>query len=35
MLNFNDASLLSVLRTQISNVNVRVMETPLTDITYP
>lgn len=35
MLNFNDASLLSVLRTQITNVNVRVMETPLTDITYP
>lgn len=35
MLNFQDASLLSVLRTQISNVNVRVMETPMTDITYP
>lgn len=35
MLNFNDASLLSVLRTQISNINVRVMETPLTDINYP
>lgn len=32
---FNDASLLSVLQTQISNINVRVMETPLTDITYP
>lgn len=35
MLNFKDASLLSVLQTQIRNVNVRVMETPLTDITYP
>lgn len=35
MLNFKDASLLSVLRTQVSNINVRVMETPLTDITYP
>ena len=33
--NFQDASLLSVLQTQISNINVRVMETPLTDITYP
>lgn len=33
--NFNDASLLSVLQTQINNINVRVMETPLTDITYP
>lgn len=33
--NFKDASLLSVLQTQIQNVNVRVMETPLTDITYP
>ena len=33
--NFNDSSLLSVLQTQIQNVNVRVMETPLTDITYP
>lgn len=33
--NFNDASLLSVLQTQIQNVNVRVMESPLTDITYP
>ena len=35
MLNFKDASLLSVLQTQITNINVRVMETPLTDITYP
>ena len=35
MLNFRDASLLSVLQTQTSNVNVRVLETPLTDITYP
>lgn len=35
MLNFKDASLLSVLQTQVRNVNVRVMETPLTDITYP
>lgn len=35
MINFKDASLLSVLQTQITNINVRVMETPLTDITYP
>ena len=35
MLNFKDASLLSVLQTQTQNVNVRVLETPLTDITYP
>lgn len=35
MLNFKDASLLSVLQTQVRNINVRVMETPLTDITYP
>ena len=35
MIDFKDASLLSVLQTQIQNVNVRVMETPLTDITYP
>lgn len=35
MFNFNDASILGVLQTQIRNVNVRVMETPLTDITYP
>lgn len=33
--NFNDASMLSVLQTQTANINVRVMETPLTDITYP
>lgn len=33
--NFKDASLLSVLQTQIREVNVRVMETPLTDINYP
>lgn len=33
--NFKDASLLGVLQTQISNINVRVMETPLTDIVYP
>ena len=30
-----DASLISVLQTQLTNINVRVMETPLTDITYP
>ena len=35
MINFKDASLLSVLQTQTQNVNVRVLETPLTDITYP
>lgn len=35
MLNFKDASLLSVLQTQVSRINVRVMEAPLTDITYP
>ena len=35
MLNFRDASLLSVLQTQISSINTRVMEQPLTDITYP
>lgn len=35
MINFKDASLLSVLQSQINNINVRVMETPLTDITYP
>ena len=35
MLNLQDASLLSVLQTQIRNINTRVMETPLTDITYP
>lgn len=35
MLNLNDASLLSVLQTQIRQINTRVMETPLTDITYP
>lgn len=35
MLKFNDASLLSVLQTQVQNINVRVMETPMTDITYP
>lgn len=35
MLNFKDASLLSVLQTQVSGINARVMETPLTDITYP
>lgn len=35
MINFKDASLLSVLQTQITNINVRVMEAPLTDITYP
>lgn len=35
MLNFKDASLLSVLQTQTQNVNVRVLETPLTDIAYP
>lgn len=35
MFNFKDASLLSVLQTQIRQVNTRVMETPLTDITYP
>ena len=34
-LNFKDASLLSVLQTQISNISVRALETPLTDITYP
>lgn len=33
--NFKDASLLAQLQTQITNVNVRVMETPLTDILYP
>ncbi len=30
-----DASLLGVLQTQITNVNVRVMEDPMTDIQYP
>lgn len=35
MVDFKDASLLAVLKTAITNVNVRVMETPLTDITYP
>lgn len=35
MLNFKDASLLGVLQTQIRNINVRVLETPLTDIVYP
>ncbi len=30
-----DASLISVLNTQIANVNVRVMQDPLTDIQYP
>ena len=30
-----DASLLSVLQTQTSSINARVLETPLTDITYP
>lgn len=30
-----DASLLQVLQTQISNINVKVMEAPLTDILYP
>lgn len=33
--NFQDASLLNVLQEGINKVNVRVMETPLTDITYP
>lgn len=35
MLNFKDASLLGVLQTQIRNINVRVLETELTDIIYP
>ena len=35
MISFKDASLLSVLQTQVSNINVRVLETQLTDITYP
>lgn len=35
MIDFKDASLLSVLQNQTSAINVRVMETPLTDITYP
>lgn len=35
MIDFKDASLLATLKTAITNVNVRVMETPLTDITYP
>lgn len=35
MINFKDASLLSVLNTQVSSINTRVLETPLTDITYP
>lgn len=35
MIDFKDASLLSVLQTQVQRVNTRVMETPLTDITYP
>lgn len=33
--NFKDASLLSVLQTQVTQINVLVMETPLTDINYP
>lgn len=35
MINMKDASLLSVLQTQVREINTRVMETPLTDITYP
>lgn len=35
MLNFKDASLLSVLQAQVRGINTRVMETPLTDINYP
>lgn len=35
MFNFKDASLLSVLQTQVREINARVMETPMTDITYP
>lgn len=30
-----DASMISVLQTQLTNINVRVMQTPLTDIVYP
>lgn len=35
MMNFKDASMLSILQEQTRSINVRVMETPLTDITYP
>lgn len=31
----SDASLISVLQTQLENINVRVMQDPLTDIQYP
>src|SRR5690625_601603 len=34
-MNFRDASFTQVLREQVGNVNVRVMEAPLTDIVYP
>lgn len=30
-----DASLLSILQTQTASINTRVLETPMTDITYP
>lgn len=33
--NFKDASLLAVFEKQMREINVRVLETPLTDITYP